>query len=68
MEPVDASKSNPFNLDAYIAQQLRETGKRSISSRSCNLANEGGSFQPPNKFKEEYVYRPFPKNVKTSGG
>ena len=24
MEPVDASKSNPFNLDAYIAQQRRE--------------------------------------------
>lgn len=68
MEPVDASKSNPFNLDAYIAQQLRETGKRSDLEPFCNLANEGGSFQPPNKFKEKYVYRPFPKNVKTSGG
>lgn len=68
MDPVDASKSNPFNLDAFIAQQRRETGNRSDLEPFCVLANEGGSFQPPNKFKEEYVYRPFPKNVKTPSG
>lgn len=68
MDPVDASKSGPFNLDAFIAQQRRETGNRSDLEPFCTLANEGGSFQPPNKFKEEYVYRPFPKNVQTPGG
>lgn len=68
MDPVDASKSNPFNLDAFIAEQRRTTGSRSDLEPFCVLVNSAGSFQPPEKFRETYVHRPFPKNVKTSAG
>lgn len=65
---IDASKSENFNLDQFIAQQRRTIGNRSDLEPYCILANSAGSFAPPEKFREHYEYRPYPKVVQTPHG
>jgi hypothetical protein len=65
---IDASKSENFNLDQFIAQQRRTIGNRSDLEPYCILANSAGSFAPPEKFREYYEYRPYPKVVQTPHG
>lgn len=65
---VDASKSENFNLDQFISQQRRSIGNRSDLEPYCILANSAGSFAPPERFREQYVYRPYPKVIDTPQG
>lgn len=65
---IDASKSQNFNLDQFIAQQRRVVGNRSDLEPYCILANSAGSFAPPEKFREHYEYRPYPKVIDTPSG
>lgn len=65
---IDASKSQNFNLDQFIAQQRRTVGNRSDLEPFCILANSAGSFAPPEKFREHYEYRPYPKVIDTPSG
>lgn len=65
---IDASKSQNFNLDQFIAQQRRTVGNRSDLEPFCILANSAGSFAPPEKFREQYEYRPYPKVIDTPSG
>ena len=68
MHVIDASKNENFNLDQVIAQQRRTIGNRSDLEPYCILANSAGSFAPPEKFREQHIYRPYPKVVQTPHG
>ncbi len=68
MHVIDASKNENFNLDQFIAQQRRVVGNRSDLEPFCILANSAGSFAPPERFREHYEYRPYPKVVQTPHG